>query len=359
MNFLNKNIINFEEEFFGVDFGDLFVKVVQLENDGSKDCVRAYATQSIPAGSIEDGRIVDKQKVAEALRSAVAASGPKKIKTKKVVCSLPESKVFLRIVSIPKMEKSEISEAIKWEIEASIPLSVDQVYYDWQLIGEVDNKQNILTVAVSREIIDDLLEVFEMVNFEVHCLEAESIAMARSLIKNSEEEKVVSLIVDLGSKRTNFVVVEGNLPFFTSSISFSSNGVTDAIAKTLGVSNEEAEKIKFLEGVGFRNNDDSIFNSIKSYLEGLAIEIDKTIDFYHSTNLTSSNVSRIIICGGANLKGLVPYLTKRLGQRVFVGDPWTNLDFGDRLPIINKDKSLQFTTAIGLAMRKKDYENRN
>jgi type IV pilus assembly protein PilM len=359
MNFLKKNIINFEEAFFGLDLGDLFVKVIQLEKNGSNDFVRSYSIAPISDGCIEDGRIIDKQKIIQAIKTAIAIARPKKIKTKKVICSLPESKVFLRVLSVPKMEKAEIGEAIKWEIEASIPLSVDQVYYDWQLISESSDKQNVLTVAISREIVDDLLEVLEGAGLEVHALESESIATSRSIIHSSENSKEVSLIVDLGSKRTNFIVAEGNIPFFTSSIPFSSNGVTDAIAKTLGIGNEEAEKMKISEGVGCFNGDGSVFNSMKAYLEGLSIEIERTIDFYQNISNESGKVEKIIICGGANLKGLVPYLAKRLKNKIYIGDPWINLDFGECLPIINKEKSLQFTNAIGLAMRKKDYENRN
>ena len=235
MNFLKKNIFTFEDAYFGIDLGDLFVKVLQLEKRGSDDFVRSFSIAPIPGGCIEDGRIIDKQKTIQAIKNAIATAQPKKINTKKVICSLPESKVFLRVLSIPKMEKTEIGEAIKWEIEASIPLSVDQVYYDWQLIDESSDKQNILTVAISREIVDDLLEVLEGAGLEVHALETESIATSRSLVHSAETSKEVSLIVDLGSKRTNFVVEEGSVPFFTSSISFSSNGVTDAIAKTLGI----------------------------------------------------------------------------------------------------------------------------
>ncbi|MFZ2188887.1 MAG: type IV pilus assembly protein PilM [Candidatus Moraniibacteriota bacterium] len=353
MNFLKKNIFTFEDAYFGIDLGDLFVKVLQLEKRGSDDFVRSFSIAPIPNGCIEDGRIIDKKKVSQVIKTAIATARPKKINSKKVICSLPESKVFLRVLSIPKMDKSEIGEAIKWEIEASIPLSVDQVYYDWQLISEIADKQSILTVAVSREIVDDIIEVLEGADLEVYGLEAESMATTRSLIDDSGEDKGVSLIVDLGSKRTNFVIAEGNLPFFTSSIPFSSNGVTDAIAKTLGVNSEEAEKIKISQGVGCCHEDDSVFNSIRSYLEGLSVEIEKTIDFYQNISNESGKVDKIIICGGANLKGLVPYLAKRLKNKIFIGDPWLNLDFGGRLPIISKERSIQFTNAIGLAMKNK------
>src|SRR4030042_99470 len=93
---------------------------------------------------------------------SIKKSGPKKIKTNKVICSLPETKAFLRIVSLPKMKEDEIKEAIKWEMEANIPLPIDQVYYDWQLlekkISKEPNKSDILVVAVARKEGDHFIE---------------------------------------------------------------------------------------------------------------------------------------------------------------------------------------------------------
>lgn len=360
MSFLRKKIINFEEKYLGIDLSDLSIKIVQLEKNNANDSVRAYSFLPVPAGCIEDGKIIDKQKIAETIRLAIKKAAPKEIDTKKAICSLPESKVFLRVLFIPKMEKEEIGEAIKWEIEASIPLSVDQVYYDWQIIGEVENKQSILTVAISREIVDDLLDVLKLAKLEAYGLETESIAVAKSLIPENSSKKETSLIIDLGAKRTNFIVAEGNIPFFTSSAPFSSIGVTESISKAFGINSEEAEKMKVAQGIICSRGKSFVFESIKAYLEGLSAEIEKSIDFYQNISGEASKVEKIILCGnGANLKGLVPYLAKRLGRKVFIGDAWINLDFGNNLPIINKEKSLQFSTAIGLAIQKKEYENKN
>ena len=358
MDFLHKKIINFEDEYFGMDLSDLSFKVVQLEKKNSKDIIRAYSLIDIPQEYFADGRILDKNKTAKLIKEVIEKAGPKKINTKKVICSLPESKIFLRIITIPRMEKTEIEEAIKWEIEASIPLSVDQVYYDWKLISEKDNKQNILTVAVSREIVDDILEVLDLANLEVYALESESISAVRSLIQNKNKAESAAVIVDLGSKITNFIITQDGVPFFTSSIPFSSEGVTDAIAKSLGIGNEDAEKIKRSQGLGQINQESSILNSMQSYLESLAMEIEKSIDFYQSINgELGTKIEKIIICGGgSNLKGLLSYLTKRLARDVRIGDPWVNLDFGNNLPIINKERSIQFATAVGLAMYKNDAE---
>lgn len=319
----------------------------------------------IAPGDIEDGKIIKKDKVVAAIKEVIGKAGPKKINTNKVVCSLPEAKVFLRIISIPKMSKEEASEAIKWEMEASIPLPVDQVYFDWQFLdpdggAETKNKnepaptrQNILTVAVSREIVDDLIETLERAGLEVYGLEVESIASARSLVSQGSLKKTeTALIVDLGAQRSSFIVVENGVPYFTSSIPFSSEGIDDAISKRMSVDKREAEKIKISHGIEYSKAESPVFRAVESLLENLVSEIEKTLDFYGEINKCSTSVEKIILCGGgANLKGLVPYLTQRLGREVKVGDPWLNVNLGNNLPTISKENAVRYATVIGLALR--------
>lgn len=352
MGFFNKKIINLDENCFALDLSDISVKVFYLRRDGRRDAILSYGDADIPKGYIEDGRIIEKVKVADIIKKAVEKSGPKKIRTKKVICSVPESKAFLRIISAPKMTEDEAQEALKWEIEASIPLTCDQVYYDWQFLNESEGKQNILTVAVSRDVIDDLVEVLDMAGFDTCSLELESIACARSLIPCKREKDETILICDIGAKRTSFIISEGNVPFFTSSVPFSSEVLTDIISQKMNIGREEAEKIKINQGIEQTIENTPIFNIVRPSLENLAVEIEKSIDFYRSISKNKAEINNIILCGGgANMKGIVSYLTTRLNKGVSIGDPWVNLNFGKALPIIDRDKSVRFTTVIGLALK--------
>lgn len=362
MGFFTKKIISLDDRTFALDLSDLSVKAFQIEKKGSLDSIRSYCSLDFPDGYIIDGRIMEKEKVADMIKQALKQAGPKKINTKKVVCSLPESKAFLRKINIPEMDEKEAREAVRWEIEASIPLTCDQTYYDWQFLDIRDGKQDVLTAAVSRDIVDELMEVLSMAGLDVYGLEIESIATVRSLIPRETSPQDVSLIVDLGALRTSFIISEGNVPYFTSSIPFSSQSITDFISKTLKIGQKEAENIKKTQGIehSVENENNSIFNSIKDILENLSAEIEKTIDFYQSMSQKSSGVSRVIICGGgANLRGLIPYLTARLCKEVMIGDPWSNLNLGNNLPIISKEESVSYATAIGLAIRNNEYGNKS
>lgn len=361
MSFLNKKIFNNSSSIFGLDLSDLSVKLIKFEKEGSEEEVVSFGSVQLSSGAVSDGEIKDKAQVASAIRKLVEISGPKKIKTKKVICSLPETKAFLRIITIPKMNDNEIGEAVKWEMEANIPLPLEQVYYDWQMVTEAltaeKNKMNLLVVAVSKTTVDDAVEVTELAGLEIVGLEIESIAQTRSLLCKSDYNKTV-LIVDIGDRRTSFSIAKEGVPCFTSSVPLSGQSLSDVISKGMGISFDEAEKIKFNNGVGSDFKSDTLFKLVQPVLENFSQEIERSIDFYLSGLGYSKNIDKIIICGGgANTKGIVPYLSKKLGREIELGNPWSNVNFGKKLPIIEKSQAVQYSTAVGLALKGLQYED--
>lgn len=363
MNFLHKNLISFEPKFFGLDLSDLSIKIFQVERIGQFDQIRSFCSLPIARGNIEDGKIIHKEKVAQIIQEAVKKAGPKKINTRKVICSLPESNIFLRVIHIPKIEKKEAGQAIKWEMEANIPLPIEEVYLDWQFLEDdpenSQNQQSVLTVAISKKVVDDFMETLELSGLEVYDLEIESIASARSLVNNAEKRENIFLIVDIGAKRTSFIIVEGNVPCFTSSIPFSSENINDAISKKMNINEKEAEEVKIAFGIENFNEDNPVFNAIKYLLENLVTEIEKTVDFYVVMSKIPKEIKKIILCGGgSNLKGLAAYLAQRSGKEVVLGNPLANLNLEKKeLEKINKKNCIGYATVIGLAIKKPYYGN--
>ena len=361
MSFLNRKIFNKESDIFGLDLSDFSIKVVKIESSGDSECMVSYATSPLQSGCITDGEIQKKEQVVSVIKKTLAISGPKRIKTKKVICSLPETKAFLRIISLPKMNDSEMAEAIKWEMEANIPLSLEQVYYDWQVIpGSLlpdKDKINLLVVAIAKLAVDQTIEVLQLAGLDPVGLEIESIAQARSLLDEKNEQATV-MIVDIGDCRTSFSVTKGGLPCFTSSIPLCGQTLTDVISKGMKISFEEAEKIKLTYGIGNDFKNDSLLKMQQPVLENLVQEIERSIDFYLTGLKYSKSIDKIILCGGgANAKGILPYLSKKLKREIELGNPWINMKIGKNEPIIKKDQSVQYSTAIGLALKGVRYED--
>jgi Tfp pilus assembly PilM family ATPase len=98
-----------------------------------------------------------------------------------------------------------------------------------------------------------------------------------------------------------------------------------------------------------------IFEILIPALVDLIQQIEKYIDYYQIHALSADlpererKIQKIIISGGgANLKGLKEFLELELKIPVEIGNPLINLGEVKNFP---KEKSLSFTTAIGLASR--------
>ncbi len=340
---------------FGLDLSDLSVKAVAIKQTGEHESVTSYGTIGLPPGAIVDGEIQQPEVVRSAILDLLNRVGPKKITSKNVICSLPETKEFLRILTLPKMKPAEVGEAIRWEIEANIPLTLDQVYYDWQILDQAfttdEGKMSVLVIAVARDVVDEFVAMLESCGLHPVGLETESVAQARALLSEKSKGET-TLIVDMGDRRTSFLVTLGHVPCFTSSVPLSSQMISDAVSKVLHIPFDEADRIKIEQGLGSLTVKSPIFKAAEPILESIVLEIERTIEFFTNSLRYADSVDRVILCGGgSNLQGLVPYMTKRLNRSVEAGDPWAATHLGNTLPLIPKEKSISYSTAIGLALK--------
>jgi type IV pilus assembly protein PilM len=348
---------------FGLDISDLSLKFLMLRKKGKKILVVSFGESGIEPGIIEGGEIKDEKKLVEILRESIKKVKGKRIKTKYCIASLPEEKAFLEIIQMPLMSEEDLKSAILFEAENYIPLPLDQVYLDSQIvspIGQNSQKMDVLIAAVPKKIVDSYLSGLKKANFQPIAFEIESQAIARAVIEKETTEYPV-LIVDLGATRTSLIIFAGKSVRFTTSISISGNDFTETIAKNLGISFSEAENLKKkygleskfvikLEAKIMKEEKGKIFEALIPALVDLSQQIKKYIDFYETH--FQEKVKKIILCGGgANLKGLTEFLNLELKIPVELANPWINVFGQKEIKGLSFEKSLSFTTAIGLALR--------
>ncbi|QQS61006.1 MAG: type IV pilus assembly protein PilM [Candidatus Moraniibacteriota bacterium] len=364
-NTLGSNIFRPVQSFMGLDLSDLSVKYIQLERKGKNHSVRSFASVPLAKNSIINGEIENPGAVIDAIKELMQRGKPKPLNTRSVICSIPEIKAFLRIIDIVKMTDKEMREAIPWELEENIPLAIDQVYYDCQTLptriqSKDESRQNVLIVAVAKKVIDSFIHVVEGAGLEVMGMEIESIAQSRCLLSEGASNEHCTLILDIGDRRTSLFFSVGNIIVFTSSIPLSSQMLTDAFASHFGVSQKEAEKIKIEYGIGSCVKKDPHFLAAEPLLENLFSQIRHSMDFVIQSLGYTKIINEILLCGGgANTKGLPLYLSKKIGIPVSMGNPWMNITLGKDLPTELQKSSIEYSTAIGLALQSmySKYEN--
>ncbi len=182
-------------------------------------------------------------------------------------------------------------------------------------------------------------------------------ATARALIKEGGFSDPV-LMIDLGARRTSFIVFVGKTVWLTTSLPISNNLFIDDIAKSLKITYAKAKNLKFKVGLDLDKEAGQVYQAMEPRLLELVAEIKKYLDYYQTSYLPKhaekSNITKILLCGGgANLKGLPAFLSSKLGLEVIVANPWINIlgPSADKLPELPFEESLSYTTALGLALR--------
>lgn len=397
----------YQNTYIGLDMSDLSVKAVQFRAGGNKSEIVSYGSINLSPGLIRGGKIENPQSLSIAIKDLFANIKGSKIKTKYVGCSLPEEKSFVRLISLPLMSEKELQEAIKWAAETEIPIKLDELYLGWELIERHDTVEqgedphiDVLLVASPKEIVDEYVNFLKELNLVPILTEIESSLVVESIIDIHQIEKKITksknkrllfswkhdkntknqnsttkitvqtqkdsaLIVDIGAHRTNFIIFNGKTICFTSTTPIAGNSFNEALIKELKIDTQEAEKIKNNIGLDKEEKQGEIFQALVPPLNNLIEEINKVIHYYqeHHVHAESAlNVSKIIICGGgALLKGLSSHLQTALNINVELGNPWINFEQGkifkrNEVPIIPREISLSYTTAIGIALSiKKEY----
>jgi type IV pilus assembly protein PilM len=270
------------------------------------------------------------------------------------------------------MSNEDLKSAIVYEAENYIPLPIENVYLDFQVVSSKEDSQEmeVLIAAFPKKIVDSYTDCLQRAGLKVLSLEIESLAVARALVEKEFTEKPI-LLIDLGFSRTGFVIFSGRSVRFTSSIQVSSNNFTQIIAKNLNLDEETAEKLKIrhgLEGkISFKIKEERtekkiergmVFEALIPALADLIQQIKRCQDYYQnhaSSQGLSDNmaIEKVLLCGGgANLKGLPELLSVELKSPVALGNPWINIfPQNNIVSSLSPEESLSYTTALGLALK--------
>ncbi len=365
--------LTLKPEAFGLDISDLSLKIIKLKKTRNFFDLASFSEAKIKPGIIKGGEIKDEKALIQILKKALAKAKGEKLKTKYVVASLPEEKAFLQVIQMPRMKEEELKSAVIYEAENYIPLPIEEVYLDFQIVPPVYNHLDhfdVLITALLKKTVDPYLSSLKKAGLKPVAFEIESQAIARVLIKN-EITTSPFLLIDLGATRTGFIVFSGYSLRFTSSIPVSSQSFTEIISKTLRVNLAEAERLKIEYGLQSSKvkKGKEIFEALIPALTDLIEQIKRYLHYYQTHAAHEHlppdgtppshhpGVGKIFLCGGgAKLKGLTNFLSSQLKIPVEIGNPWINIlpvtiqPRKQRL-IYEKEESLRYTTALGLALR--------
>lgn len=343
-NFLKLPIYAFE-------LSDRSYKYLRLGEVRGGTVVNDFGEGEIAAGVIEHGEIKKRDVLAPLLKELFL-----KKDIRFVAVSLPEEKGFLENVQLAGVKEEEIRQALELQLEEHIPLPPGDVLFDHELARKDKNHFDVVINAFPRTLVESYLDTFYSAGALPTFTESELAASARALIP--QNFRGTAMVIDWGKTRTSFYIVEDGRLRFASTINIGGESLDAAIAKTLGVSQKEAENLKIKNGLLQNQDSLQVFQAIIPTVTALREEAEKYINFWQTHSENKKFPEKIFLSGGdANMKGLAEHFAEELGAETAVANPWVNVKFPKYyLPDITRQHAVRFSASIGLSLAAKERE---
>ncbi len=346
---------------FGLDIGDLSIKLLQLRMHRPLRGHPYYTIQesrsvSLPPGLIVNGEIQQPEIIRKKILFLTGKEGSyKPLHTPWVVADLPEPKTFLKLITIDTPTSDLLTEDVIYQAKKHLPFEIEETYLDWQTIPSADTaagQSQVLIAAVPKVTADSYTYLLEAAGLTPIALEVEAFSIARAMITSSKDYTgEARTILDLGATRSSLIIYDHSSVQFSTSINFSSELLTTAISQALKITHDEAEKLKIETGAFTSPKHPKYLSVVDTLISMLVVEVQRALDFYKNHFTVTNPITHITLCGGlARFKNLDTILTHKLKITAARGNVWKNLS--DRtVSEQEKDSGLLLPTAIGLALR--------
>ena len=233
----------------------------------------------------------------------------------------PEEYQLLQ-VDTPEVPKQELTAALRWQIKDLIDFHVDDAVIEHISLPDqgTSGKNQLLVIASRSSVIQSHVDTFQAANCQLSTIDI-AIQAARNIINRVSTAETSIGVLNLWNGLSKISVILNQDIYInrTSSIG--------------------------LESLNFVSEDD--YNS-QSILDSLALELQRTFDYYESHARQASLTHLFILSNGPEINNIDQLLQQRLGIDCF------NIDILDILPTNSSAKNTidnRCLSAIGGALR--------
>lgn len=337
----------------GVDIGSSSVKAVELQGRGKDLQLLSLGFEALESDSVVDGQIMELNAVSNAISNIF---NEHKIKTTQVAAGVNGHSVIVKNIVLPQMSEGELQESFAWHAEEHIPFDISDVNLDYHVMDRSADAIHVLMAACKRDKVANLKQTIQLAGKQPAVIDVDAFALQNCYELNYDPQpgQVVALL-NIGASTTNINILNGVRSVFTRDATFGGNQYTSLLQKELGLTFDQAESVKrgmaLPEGAEVRD----VGPIMDTVSDILALEIQKTMDFYRATvEDGESAVQKILVSGGGSkLTGLGDFLARRFEVSVEMFDPFRKIKVDARGfdPDYMREIVPEMAIAVGLALR--------
>jgi len=306
--------------YLGINISDSTIEAVELKKQGKAYSVLAYSRVKVKAGLLVDSVVQDEVVFEKHLKQLLTSAKPTSFKSKNVVLSVPDSKVFSRqFVFSASLKGKDLEAKIEQEIQGLLPYDLFEILWTYKIVKRDKKNISLLWLGTEKKIIEQFVRSLKKIGYNVVCVESESQALSRLYVDNLVGKKAVCL-VDLGAKTVNLSLFDQTGLVSTYTVKGAGDDWTKKIAKQENLSLLKAEKLKKEIGLDMKKKKGKIVLILLKELEKVIKEIKKTVTFYEATK--GKAVGTFILTGGSSkLKEIKVFFADNFDAKISFGKP--------------------------------------
>jgi type IV pilus assembly protein PilM len=338
----------------GLDIGSSSIKIVELEGKLTNPSLVTLGFENLPADTIVDGQIMELNAVSEVIQHVCKNF---QVKSPKFVTGVSGHSVIIKNIVLPTMTPEELQESIDWHAEEHIPFDLSEVNLDFHVMSEDAENMQVLIAACKTDRIESLKQSIQLAGKQPVVVDIDTFALQNCYELNYQPSPNDTVaLLNIGASTMNINIVQGTTSVFTRDITVGGSQFTDVLQRSLGVSYSQAESIK--RGVPQDQEgleEKSIEPLMDNVMEMVAMEIQKTLDFYRATAENGGvQVQRLLLSGGGSKLARLPEeLSQRLEMAVEILDPFRQIKVDTKKfdPDYLSEIMPEMAVAVGLALR--------
>jgi len=298
----------------------------------------------------------------EALASSFAEHG---FTAKKVILSISGQAAFIRFVKLPPIgeEEHRVRQVVEYEAKQNVPFPIDQVVWDYQLIGGSgagESEIEVMFVVVKGDYIQEITDTLENLGKQTLLVDVAPTACYNAARANEIGADESVMILNIGGRSSSLVFIDSGR-FFVRSIPIAGHTITQQISKEFGIPFADAEELKRRHGFvalgGAYEEPDSevaatVSKIVRNVMTRLHGEINRSINVYRSQQ-KGEKPAKLYLAGGSSVMAFTPrFFQEKLKIPVEYLNPFQVVSLAK---IVDREALAEvahmFSEVIGLGLR--------
>ncbi len=337
----------------GLDFGSGRIKMLQLKQKRGKIISHQLCHFPSPPGVMDNS---DSYKDALLVKNLKKSLNDNNWQGKRACLTLDNKACYLRLITLPAMNKRELKQAVHWEASNCFPLDPDDAVISYMSLdnntrGKPEASSRYLLAAALKETANRYTDLALQSGLYPLSLETPATALLRSIASRFNLENTCSenfhFYIDLGYSSTLLLLIRNGGYCFHRTLQQGVKNISKNIAAKTGSDYKTALRLVFEKGLYHEK-------SLAAEIKYLTRSINDSLAYWSDLNGTApiAPATLTVSGGGSLIAGLSSFLQQSFGIKPGRAVSFQNFFYGPaKKDLKAQEQAALFSVAHGLTLR--------